>query len=237
MNKEYNKLKIEVEKCYNELSKKYSNKPFIRDGIVSVEDYEKSNKKVLWVLKEPYDLEEIEKGFSIVENLKNERSKNKKESKTDSLQTWHPIAYVSYGITSNINSFKEMGRIPEVKKINESLLKIGFINIQKFPAQTRSNQKKIIEAFNKPEINQILNKQIEVFNPDIIIEATNLRLLSSKLDKKDFLKTIEGHYVGKSRIYINTFHPAQTKISIEEYVNLILQRVRECLELQNKMKV
>ena len=220
--------------------KNYYKDAFMRDGIIDIEKYINAQTRILWILKEPYDTVGMKSGWSGTKDIREERALSKKENSKNgnATKTWHPIAYVSYGILKENKSICEIGDIYKNKSINEALLEIAFINIQKFPKPAyidnikRTFQKDIKKAFD--EHKEILLRQIEIYNPDIVIEATNLKLVTNTLPKDKFRKTNQGHFYNKERIYINTFHPSQLKISPKEYINLILQRVSECKVLQSQ---
>ncbi len=234
--KDVEDLDKEILNTYTQLQENF-NEPFgfVRDGIVDIEQYYKQpNFKILWILKEPYGNFGKE-GWSIIKNIKDARALNKKESKKDSLQTWHPIAYISYALQKEIYEYKNLEDIKVNTEINKSLLNIAFINIQKFGAKSRTNQANIIKAFKCEQIRNIILKQIEIYNPHIVIEGTNLRLVTSKLfETKRIEKANYGHYYSKDKIFINTYHPGQTKIKTLDYINNVLSRIKELKDKQQK---
>lgn len=218
------KLSI-FEKEIDELNKRLENhyelletrdRKWIKDGIVDLKTYFESNYKILWILKEPRDGENnTGGGWSIVENIRKVRSEGLNK---DSSATFHPITYVTYAILNNIDEFDKLDKNKIYKEYSKSLKNIGYINIQKLPASSKSNNKNILKYFNENKV--ALLDQIKTINPDIII-CTAGNDTFKKL-KESVLSDCEL----KGKILINAYHPAQTSIKREIYVNKIIHEVK-----------
>ena len=228
MNISLEQLKVNVSLLDKDIKKHFkieeqNNRQLITDGIVNLEEYYNSHIKIMWILKEPYcDKNNGGGGWSLIKNLNDERAIGKK---TDCQSTWHPISYTTYGILNEFVKFEKMPTIAANKLIQMSLRKIAFINVQKLPGLTRTSDAQLKKYYNNNK--EILLRQIEVYQPDIIIGGKTLQLLKPDLNisKKEELKL--GHFAKGKQLFINTLHPAQTKISRAEYVNTIVERAKQ----------
>ena len=184
----------------------------IWDGIVNNEEYFKSPIKILWILKEPYS----GGGRTMLEDLNSNRAEgNKKDSHT----TWHPIIYVSHGILNNFEQYDSMPKIQADKTICNALKKIAFINVQKTPATTRTNPTDISQAYDRHK--KILIRQLEVYQPNIVIGANTLHLFVKDLKLTQENK-FKHHWTKQGTLFIKTYHPGQTVLKRDEYVNRII---------------
>ena len=232
MNISLDELKKEVEVLDNEIGKyfkKYEtpHRRLITDGIVNLCEYYNSHIKIMWILKEPYcDKQYGGGGWSIIKDLNEKRALGKK---SDSQSTWHPIIYSSYGILNNFMNYEKMPKLSENLSLSLVLRQIAFINIQKLPAATRTSSATLKRNYETNK--EILLQQIKTYRPDIIIGGKTLHLFKDDLHiaKNDELKF--GHFAKNKQLFINTFHPAQTTVSREEYVNKIIERVQDWKEV------
>lgn len=188
------------------------------DGIVNVTEYYNSPIKIMWILKEPYDNKQNGGGnWSMTDALNEGALGNGRDA-----STWQPIIYSTYGILNNYIKYEKMPKIVDTKNMNLILRQVAFINVQKLPAKTRTSDTEIKKAY---QINkEILQLQIATYKPDIIIGGKTLHLFKEdlKITKNEELKF--GHFLKDKTLFINTFHPAQTKITKNEYVNKIIER-------------
>ncbi len=187
----------------------------ISDGIVNVQEYFDSPIKILWVLKEPYcDGNNGGGGWSIVKDLDESRSRSPKQ---DSSGLWSKIIYTSYGILNQFCDFTEMKQMPK-SDLRNVLRQIAYINIQKLPATSKSNNDVIQKAFEQHK--SIILSQINVFNPDIIIGGMTMHLF--KNDKISINNS-------ENKKFITAYHPAcrpKTKRQ-EPYVNDIINSIKD----------
>lgn len=200
----------------------------IIDGIANAKEYYNSPIKIMWVLKEPYcDKQNGGGDWSMAEGLE-VRALGKK---TDSQSTWHPIIYSTYGILHDFVKYEKIPDISGNQNISSVLKKIAFINVQKLPAGTRTSELVLKTAYQNNK--EILLAQIAIYKPDIIIGGKTLHLLKEdlKITKEGELKF--GHFSKAKTLFINTFHPAQTKITRSEYVNKIIERAETWKSIYN----
>ena len=220
-------LKEESEIITNKIIKKYSDldrgiEPVI-DGIVSLDEYIDTNPKILWILKEPYDeMDGTGGGWQLVRDFPKDEEGNYffKGGKS----TWRPIVYICYAIFNQYADFNKMPNIDINPEMTKVLNKIAVINISKVPGSTRSNGKLIEKAFHKNK--EILSKQIEIYNPDIIIGGNTLGYFFDKLNQFTDSGSVY-YYKKENRLWINAYHPAHTQFNRETYVNEIISAVKD----------
>ncbi|TAE18620.1 MAG: hypothetical protein EAY72_00530 [Bacteroidetes bacterium] len=208
-----------VKKHFKQFEK--PNQLLMTDGVVNIEEYYKSPIKIMWILKEPYDREDNDGGgWSMSEALNNGKLGNGKDS-----STWQPIIYSTYGILNNYMKYEKMPKLSETKDMNLILRQIAFINVQKLPAKTRTSASSLKNAYQQNK--EILLAQIATYKPDIIIGGKTLHLFKQDLKITQDNELKFGHFSKDKTLFINTFHPAQTKITKSEYVNTIIERAKQ----------
>ena len=215
--KEVSSLHAVVQKHFEQFET--PKRKLIIDGVVNVTEYYNSPIKIMWVLKEPYcDKQNGGGDWSMREGLQ-VRALGKK---TDSQSTWHPIIYTTYGILHDFIKYERMPDIADKQNISSVLKRIAFINIQKLPAKTRTSEIALKSAYQKHK--EILLQQVSTYRPDIIIGGKTLHLFKNELGITKENELQYGHFAKNKQLFINTFHPAQTKIKRSEYVNKIIER-------------
>lgn len=195
----------------------------ITDGVCSIDGYLKSYPKVMWILKEPYDDFENRKpvggGWSITEDCFG--------IKDDvwTSRTWQPIIYIMYGYIHGL-IWQDMDYIRDNKKMADVLKDIAYINVSKMPGSTRSSWNNINQCYAmwKP----ILDKQLDLYNPDVIICAGTFSHFKEEFEKNDMRKvdSFKGYinvYHSYNKIVIDAYHPMQTQIDRGSYVDSIIE--------------
>lgn len=214
--------------CKNYVDEHGQCEPIV-DGIVSIEKYLQSKFKILWILKEPYDDVENDLpsggGWHLANDFLAPDGFYKRIGQSRS--TWHPIIYTSYGILNNFLPYNSMDYIRDDESMAEIVKNIAVINVQKLPGFTRTyDYERIVNAYNKHK--DILLKQIETYNPDIIIGGATLQLFFDDLGIKDaFINNGCIDYATKnSKLFIHAYHPAQTQVTRDKYVDDIINTTK-----------
>lgn len=199
----------------------------IIDGIVDIEEYQKTEPKILWILKEPYDDEEdgLASGggwhFSRDFLAKDDFYKRMGRSRN----TWHPILYVSFGIVNDFMNYNDMDYLRDDLKMFEIIKHIAVINVKKLPGFTRTYDfGPILSSYNKHK--QLLHRQIDQYNPDIVIGGSTMHLFYEEIGIKqeDIIKSGSIDYAVKdNKLYISAYHPGQTQVTRGIYVNDIIK--------------
>lgn len=194
----------------------------ITDGVVDIDRYLSSSPKILWILKEPWEnLKDGEAGgdWSVTKYLA--------EGEICNRGSWPPIAYVAYSVFHNYPKWKDIGYVTADPMVRDSLRKIAYINVKKFPGKPTSYAPDI--KFHYRRNRNILKKQIDTINPDIIIGGYTLDLFFADLDLKyDAFKT-EGsvsHCTKGRRLYIDAYHPSQWTVKKDVYVDDIVMVIK-----------
>jgi hypothetical protein len=203
----------------------------ITDGVYDAKKYLESRIRILWLLKEPYckgdgtgggwDLStqaKIEKWFFPIDAFSN--------------PTYATMAYASYGILRDV-SYERMPWINENDfAINKALLEVAHINISKMPARTRSNPNEISDHY--PIWKDIIFSQIRVIKPEVIICGNTFSIIKNTLCSISAFKQFEVpaikwfcSYEHDSQLVIDAYHPAQTQITREIYVDSLKEIVNQ----------
>lgn len=203
----------------------------ITDGIIDIDLFLQTKIKILWILKEPYDegTKRAGGGWDLPYELKDKNWLGR---------ITHPsmnvMAYASYAILRDL-PWSEMSWVNEDNNVvNNSLQEIAWINISKMPGYTRSTDTFIGKQY--PIWKSLLLKQIEIINPQIIIFGNTFKHFQNDIEHTVFPSKVlkEGGrikgFVGSNRLYIDTYHPAQSIITKEEYVDGIRDIANEWIE-------
>jgi hypothetical protein len=208
----------------------------IYDGAINPERYFKSPIKIAWLLKEAYDdLNGEGGGWCYSELLDKENVYEDFFRPHGSRATWHPIIYVSYGILNNFMFWGSMDYIRDEPEEMTSIVRdIAIVNVQKLPSKnvSKTDFQDIVKAFNKYK--DILKSQIEILNPDILICANTMQLYKELFDlTSEKINTKESitYYTKNEKLYIDAYHPAQTQVYRETYVDDIITAAKEWHEL------
>jgi hypothetical protein len=206
----------------------------IIDGIVNVDNFLASDFQILWILKEPYDDEEdglaAGGGWHFGNDFLSPEGFHKRMGRSRS--TWHPIIYVSYGILNKFLEYDDMDFIRNKPSMTEIVRNIAVVNVKKLPGFTRTNDfGPIAAAYNKHK--RLLHKQIDSYNANIIIGGSTLNLFYNELGikKSDEKKFGCVEYVElNSKLFISAYHPAQTTVTRDRYVNDIINLVKHWVD-------
>jgi hypothetical protein len=208
----------------------------IYDGVADIEKYLSCGKKIMWVLKEPYDDSENGKpvggGWSIVDDCFSGHGENGKSPKGDawSNPTCQPIIYSMYGYFTGL-TWESMDWIRDEKSMANILQQIAYINVSKMPNKTQSSLAQIQEFYNiwKP----ILFEQIDLFKPDVIIFCStfqyfknDLEITENDLVTKSHVQGVLDPYKKDGKLWLDVYHPNQRMIKREEYVNSIINAIK-----------
>lgn len=200
----------------------------IVDGTYDINAYVQEKTRIMWMLKEPYDdfLEDgtpYGGGWSIGGVL----------SSADSWKTrsWQPIIYILYAFFNNIGKWNDMDYIRDAPEMAEVLKRIAYVNMSKMPGKTKSNN----DMSNEYKIwEPILLDQIELYNPHIIVFGNTFKYFKDRLLIGEYVSDTSNEYLGvyhcNGRLYLDAYHPQQTQITQEKYVNDILFAMRKYIK-------
>lgn len=196
---------------------------FVKDGIVDKNEWDSSDKKILFILKEPNDEqdENLNGDMDLAFALKKDIKELKKYA------TWRNVFLWSHGIlNTNIDNIIDFNEIHK-KLENGNLNHIAVLNLKKTYGTSVADMSKIEEIANRDK--EFILNEIELINPDIIVTA-NIMYILEKIIPKDQLNTdlhldeyndwINEWNIGvKSICIIKHYHPQCWNFSDEKKYN------------------
>ena len=162
------------------------------------------------------------------------KSGNAGDKKKFNTPTWLPLIYILYGIHKGQERVEYRDMPKADMKMVDLLKQSAYININKMPGDTVSGNMRSEYAIWR----DIILKQIEAYNPDIIIFGGTFDVIKkdlSLLGRDPIAKTSTeeiAHFYkdNKDRLLVNAMHPAQRHISWDFYVDEIVDKLRKlCL--------
>ncbi|WP_139921399.1 hypothetical protein [Hymenobacter sp. DG01] len=202
----------------------------IYDGPVNVERYLDSDIKIAWLLKEPYDETDGTGGGWCFTDLFDKDDLYNCNLKEAHRATWHPVVYTTYGIQNGFMRWDDMNFIRNQPEMCDVLRSIAIVNAQKLPSlgHAYTQYAHIQNSYDKHQA--LLHEQIDLLNADIHIFASTLSLYKKALG----LDTVQPvhkaslvYYIKDDKLYIETYHPAQTSVKREVYVDDIIAAAEE----------
>lgn len=211
----------------------------ISDGIIDIEKYLNSKYKILWILKESNDVVDGKGGDWSLTKAISELNCWSDQKQTGGI-TFKRMIYSSYGILHDFTLWSDMPNVDNAE-VFEVLKKIAYINVKKIPGGVSANETKIKEAYIANR--DLLIKQIDTYNPDIIIAGNTLQHffgdLPIKFENKKYVDSKTNntaYYPDTNRIYIHSWHPSvrPSKIGEMEYCNEIILAVKDWVDNYKK---
>jgi hypothetical protein len=196
----------------------------ITDGVVDIDRYLSSSPKMLWILKEPWeDLEDGEGGggWSVTKDLV-------AKGQFGDRGTYASMAYVTYSVFNNYTNYSDIPYVTKDSKVGESLKNIAYINVNKFPGK-RTSSPANVEFYYRRNRN-VLKRQIDTINPDIVIGGNTLHLFFDDFGLKSDEFKSEGSAsfcCQDGRLYIWAYHPAQWSVKKCAYVDDIVTVIKK----------
>lgn len=226
MNQQEKQLERLIEETYRRLNIKDAEPIF--DGVYDWGMYHNAPIQLMVVMKEAYDEIDSESnssggGWYITKDCfgKDDAWKNR---------SWQPLIYITYGLFNN-KRYEEMNYISDDKSMAEVLKSIAYINTNKMPALKQTNDSELQTKYEiwKP----VLFKQIEVFNPKVILFANTFKLYKDDLvgdSCQPIYISPNGSvyaYVKDDIILIDAYHPNQKTYKHSIYINEILETINK----------
>lgn len=192
----------------------------IYDGVVDPARYCTASSKILWILKEPWDGEDRSGGgWSITQDLL--RAKTSEMAKGPTIQ---PIIYVTYGILNRVWTWADMDYIRDDPEMAQVLHSIAYINVKKLPGFKKSNDAEILSAYATSR--EIIHQQIAAYRPDYVIGCRpHMAAIMADMGftTDDLSSNSSARWATKDgATFIDVYHPAQTTITRDRYIDDIL---------------
>jgi hypothetical protein len=159
-------------------------------------------------------------------------------------KAWEAVVYTSYAILNGLLKFDDMNYIKNEFEMLDILKKIAAINILKLSGKTSTPYAKLKEGYSKHK--DILHRQIETYNPDILIfggkEVIYIFDDYIKLNTdSQYLDCYFDAWLKNRKVYINATHPSKRALNSEEklikYVDGIVEIVAIWAEKNNSVSV
>lgn len=225
----------EVKKAQEEINQEVINrsrnakydKGYILDGIADIEGYINSSPRIAWILKEAWD-----KGPGDW-NLISEVILTTTKDTISATPSFKRVAYTSWGLQTDSN-WDDIPWITQDENVSNAIKKIAWLNISKIAGDTTSPDSRITAAF---EVwNDILNKQLDVFDPQVIILGNTFKWVEKFLGIEN-IAPIKNEsawaYVRRDgKVIIWTFHPSKI-MKDQEYIDDIVTVLRKAREVYN----
>lgn len=196
------KINDQLDKIFLEIIERYKGIPNsnglpIKDGLINESVFENQANKILFVCKEHNTLDLDYSGSHLDARIWMSESVNYNFS--------NRIAEWSFGILKNFPPFEESQN--EATKL-QYLNSVAFLNLKKYSGTSVTNNKVIGEYIHASK--DLLKKQIDVINPDIIIFCTDWVgfiewILEIKMSEK--IHGVEYGLYGMAKV-INFGHPS-----------------------------
>lgn len=200
----------------------------IFDGVVSIDRWCAAPLRIMWILKEPWDEENSSGGgWSLTGDVLNAQPVSALGH-----ATFHPIIYIAYGLFNDLN-YADMPWVRDMKDPESFVRSLAFINVKKLPGVSRgASGPLILEWYSRGR--QIVLRQIEAYCPHIVFAcAPHFSAILDDLDRawRNRVRSVgsaDHVWVGET-IFVRVWHPGQTQVSREKYVDDALGAVRQAV--------
>ena len=156
-------------------------------------------------------------------------SKNKTGSKR---HTWASVARICYQILNGEDTNDDY-------KLASALERVAVLNLRKTPGEKKVNKKEFDKYLEIKENRDIFLTQIKRIKPNVIICGNTLNKI--KKDEIDFrtgarkkqLWNKNSYYCFSNVVFINPYHPSNTSIGKDEYVNTVVKAYKDWLAIKD----
>ena len=193
-----------MEKIFHEWKQKnrHQGKVFITDGAIDEENWKKSNFKILFLLKEAYGKEK-----HLPDLVRKVKAKGR---------TFKPISQWAYGLQSIVRFGEIKDFLEKGSNLNDALMSSAIINIKK--SQGKKSSKSTNLAIYAEEDWDLIELQIKILKPDIIICGKTWSLIKNKLTCRK--KISDRVYTSNGFTFVDFWHPANRASNVMNYYAL-----------------
>lgn len=202
---------------------------YILDGIADIEGYVNSKPRIAWILKEAWG--DDEDGW----NLSSQVIAKQTPTTISSTPSFKRVAYVSRGIHTD-TVWDDLPWINQDEDVASSIKKVAWLNISKIAGDTTSPDSRISSAFDV--WNDILKKQLDNFNPQVIILGNTFKWVERFLGIENIApiknESAWAYVKRDNKVIIWAFHPSKI-MKDQEYIDDIvnvLRKVRDVYDLE-----
>lgn len=217
-------------------------KGYVRDGIVSLDDWQNQKIRPLFIGKESHGGDGANKKpedafyWSMTEHTlfgAGEKAKTVGTKLEKALRpSWAKTSYISYALQHDCAPYSRLHPIRHARAITQALHNIAFINVGKQVGDKTTSPSRLAELYKRN--GGFLHQQILICQPNIIIGWNTLGLFEKDLK---FLACFSGEKVRNppvdgvenwlidGKLFIATGHPA-ARVSSQKYVDTVVSIVR-----------
>ncbi len=204
------------------------------DGIIDIERYLKSPRKIIWVLKDTNGApdESKKKCWDARIGLKDKFDAPANPCMHYNATTYNRMVYAMQMVLNNKNWEEDISWVKNDPSSVDILNNVGIINIKKIPGGPNINSKILQEYYDRDK--SIIWDQLNSYKPDIVICGGTFNLLESDIDgfdpkmvkksKDDLTYTFFDKI--NNRLFLNVFHPAH-KVDSGNYATSIAQSIEK----------
>jgi hypothetical protein len=195
----------------------------VKDGIIDIDRYIDKNPKILWVLKDAYEIGG-DGGFDLREQIRLKKS----FSEFASRPTYETMAWIAYGVYNNVLRLDDIKKAPESDLMN-CLKSIAYINLKKLPITeggVYSDMNAIETAYNQEQDKKIIHRQLKDYVPQFIIGGNTTPLLVKGLGLTNQKKIFDvPYYAREGQFYFAVYHPSHVE-GKKSYVENIIAAIK-----------
>jgi len=202
MNESYEKF---MDEWSNE--EHHKDQSFIRDGIIDPVRWDRTDLKVMFLLKEAYDKRKRPEGFDLREIVR-EKWKKPKNKTWRSLSAWAYICHHAKDAKSLLSKIFSEQQF-------EVLRSCAIVNLKKSRGVSESKMDDIIEHTLRDK--QRLLDQIALINPKIIVCGGTMSAVEKLYSDEDIEAPYENVWKIQDRYFVKFKHPAGRFSSLMNY--------------------
>jgi hypothetical protein len=204
----------------------------ILDGVINFDRYCAASCRVMWILKEPLDGENSSGGGWNLAGVLDEKPVSELGQ-----ATFHPIIYIAYGLFNDLTSFDAMPWMRYMEDPEGVLRRLAFVNVKKLPGVTRGAYGPTIMAWYSKGRN-IIMEQLKAYRPDIVFGcAPHFPVILDNIigGWRNRVRSVgSAEYVWHEKtLFVHVYHPGQTQITRDEYVDDALNAVAQARREKN----
>ncbi|WP_367110956.1 hypothetical protein [uncultured Psychrobacter sp.] len=202
-------------------SELHKNRLFITDGIIKHDDWEKSESKILFLLKEAYDSKPQKETWDLSKHI---------QRKKVSGRTLKPMAQWAYGINHVMSNNEIITYKSDGEEVKHALLSSAVINLKKSQGKSKSNNDNL-KVYVEADWH-LIKEQMKSISPKIVICGNTWSLIKGKISYQEIS---DRAYLSEGILFIDYWHPANRAANKMNYYALcaLVQLAMKALSLRN----
>jgi hypothetical protein len=170
---------------------------FVAGGVINEDMYEKSEVKLLYLLKEVNDKKQ-ENNWSLVQLMNDQIQANKY------YRIWQTVGLWNFGLLNGLPPYETLTN--KETNISKGLLSIATTNLKKTGGLGESNYEEL--KAHALDNKNLWMKEIEIINPDVVICGGTFSIIQ-EIVGFDATKCDSGALIGrhKNTLFVDFYHP------------------------------